>query len=96
MSREHTNLKQFQSAIKSQLHALNHAHTANEFVVKMKNDQISFYQEQVKEVETEMRKLVKSDKRLHSKIKKIETVNGLGFITVIKVLTETNPVLKPR
>ncbi|MCK5676859.1 MAG: IS110 family transposase [Flavobacteriaceae bacterium] len=93
LSREHTNTKRLQSRIKSQLHALAHAHLSNEVVVKIKNDQISFYQKQIKEIEKQMQKLIKSDKKLHSKIRKIEKVNGLGFITIIKILTETNGFL---
>ncbi len=93
LAREHTSLKQAQSSAKLQLHALNHSHEVNKKVVTMKKQQISFYEEQVQIVEKEMRKLVKSDKKLHSKIKKIETINGVGFITVIKILTEVNGFL---
>jgi len=93
LAREHTSLKQAQAAIKSQLHALNHSYEANKKVLKMKNQQISFYEKQIKAVDKEMLKLVKLDKELYSKIKKIETVQGLGFITIIKVLTEVNGFL---
>ena len=93
LSREHTSLKEAQSAMKSQLHALNHSHVVNKKVIKMKKQQISFYDKQIKEVDKEMKKLVKADKKLHSKIKKIETIKGVGFITGIKILTEVNGFL---
>ena len=93
LAREHTSLKQAQAAIKSQLHALNHSYEANKKVLKMKNQQIFFYEKQINTVEKEMLKLVKLDKELYSKIKKIETVQGLGFLTIIKVLTEVNGFL---
>lgn len=93
MAREHTSLKKAQSSSKLQLHALNHAHSSYHNVVKLKVEQISFYENQIKKIEKELRALVKEDKNLFSKIKKIETVKGLGFITIIKVLTETNGFL---
>jgi transposase len=93
LAREHTSLKNFQTAAKCQLHALNHAHEAYRKVIEMKEEQIIFYEEQIKTVEKEMQALVKSDHKLNAKIKKIQTVKGLGFITIIKVLTEVNGFL---
>lgn len=93
LAREHTSLKQSQSAVKAQLHALNHAHSAYKKVIKLKAKQIDFYDKQIVEVENEIHRLVKLDDKLHSKIAKIETIKGLRFITIIKVLSETNGFL---
>lgn len=93
LAREHTSLKKAQTVSKVQLHALKHAHSVYDNVIELKEQQIDFYEEQIKSVENEIKALVKSDKNLFSKIEKIETVKGLGFITIIKVLTETNGFL---
>jgi transposase len=93
LSREHTSLKHAQVVAKSQLHALKHAHGIYEKVKEMKLNQISFYQTQIKEVTEEMRNLIKKDEKLNKKISHIETVAGLGFITIIKVITEVNGFL---
>lgn len=93
LSREHTSLKKAQTAAKLQLHALKHAHSPYKNVVELKEQQIDFYEQQIKSVDKEIKTLVKSDNKLYSKIEKIETVKGLGFITIIKVLTETNGFL---
>lgn len=93
LAREHTSLKQAQTAAKSQLHALNHSHGAYKKVIKMKEQQIDFYETLIIKVEKEMHNLVKLDDKLHSKIKKIATIKGLRFITIIKVLAETNGFL---
>ena len=93
LAREHTSLKQSIAGIKSQLHALNFAHDTNKEVVKMKKQQISFYEQQIIYVEKTMRKLVKSDSKLHDKIKKIETVKGLAFVSIVKVISEVNGFL---
>ncbi len=93
LSREHTSLKQNLTALKSQLHALNHAHATNKKVITIKKEMIVFYEAQLKIIEKELKKLVESDKELYSKIEKIKTVKGLGFITIVKVLSEVNGFL---
>ena len=93
LTREHASLKKAQIAAKCQLHALNFAHVTNEEVRKMKEGQIIFYEEQVSLVEKEIVKLVKQDSELHTKIENIATVKGLGYITIIKIISETNGFL---
>ena len=93
LSREHSRLKKDSTAAKSQLHALEHAHQSYKKVVKMKENMIAFYEKQIKTIENEMKRLIKLDKKLDLKIKNIETVNGLGFITIVKVLSEVNGFL---
>jgi transposase len=93
LSREHTSLKQSIAGIKSQLHALNFAHETNKEVVKMKKQQITFYEKQIISVEKAMRKLVKADRKLSDKIDKIETIKGLAFVSIIKVISEVNGFL---
>jgi len=93
LSREHSKLKKDMSAAKSQLHALEHGHKAYKKVLKMKKEMIKFYGIQLKSIEKEIKKLVKKDEALDSKIRNIETVKGLGFITIIKVISEVNGFL---
>jgi transposase len=93
LAREHTSLKKAQVTAKCQLHALKHAHVVNSEVKTMKEGQISFYEEQVSMVEKEIIKLIKQDSELHAKIENIATVKGLGYITIIKIISETNGFL---
>ena len=93
MAREHASLKKAQTSAKLQLHAIKYSHEYSQTITEMKIQQISFYSEQIKAVEKEIHNKVKSDKKLSSKIKRIEKIKGLGFITIIKVLTETNGFL---
>ena len=88
--REKASLTKSQISAKLQLHALKHAHEANKDVIKMKKEQITFYKNQIALVEKKIITLVKLNKELYSKIKKIETIKGVGFMTIITVLTETN------
>lgn len=93
LAREHTSLTQARTAAKSQLHALKYGHEIYDKVKEMKEQQISFYSKQIKEVTQEMRNLIAQDKKLTSRIKNLESIVGLGFITIIKVLTEVNGFL---
>ena len=93
LAREHTSLKQAQTSMKSQLHALNHAHGVYKTVIELKKQQIEFNELQILEVEKEMLRLVKLDNKLYSKVNKIATIKGVKFITIMKVLAETNGFL---
>jgi len=93
LTREHTSITNAQIAAKSQLHALNYSHEANIEVINLKKEQIIFFEAQINKVVKEIKKIVKSDTELNLKIIKIETIKGIGFITIMKVLTEVNGFL---
>jgi len=93
LAREHTSLKQDETAAKAQLHALKHAHGTYEEVLKLKHEQIDFFEEQQLAVEDELHKLTEANTELADRIEKITTIKGLRFITVIKILAETNGFL---
>lgn len=93
LAREHTSLKEDLTAAKNQLHAMQHAHHTYEKVIDLKGEMISFYQEQLKAIEKELKALVDANEQLSKKIRNIETIKGVGFITVVKVLAETNGFL---
>ncbi len=93
LAREHTSLKEDLTAAKNQLHAMEHAHQTYERVIELKEEMISFYQEQLKSIEKELKVLIKANHQLSNKIKNIETIKGVGFITIVKVLAEVNGFL---
>lgn len=93
LSREHTSLKKEVAAAKSQLHAMDHAHKTYKKVITLKKQMISFYEKQLEIIEKELKRLIKADEHLNKKIQNIETVKGLGFITIIKVISEVNGFL---
>ncbi|PKQ60150.1 IS110 family transposase [Labilibaculum manganireducens] len=93
LSREHTSLKEACSTAQSQLHALQQAYSVHPRVITLKQQQIEFYKQQEEAVKQEMLLLVKEDEILFDKLENIISVKGLGFITVIKILAETNGFL---
>lgn len=93
LTREHTNLKNNLTAAKNQLHSMEHAHHTYQKVTTLKEKMISFYEEQLKSIEKELRSLVKANQELSKKIENIETIKGVGFMTVVKVIAEVNGFL---
>lgn len=75
---------------KNQLHAMKHSHEKHASVMNIKQSQLAFYNQTIKQIETEIKQIVNSDPELKEKIRKIETVKGLRSTTIVTVLCETN------
>lgn len=94
--RQLRSLCRFQSEIKKQRTVIsNH-------IEALKNSQyphptvLKHYQKTLKQLDKsldttprEIEKLVKSDEVLYAKIKKIETIKGVGFMTIVSIIAET-------
>jgi len=91
LSRERTQLVKEKSAIKNQLHAEKHSYKTESGIVDRYKQRINFIEQQIKEIEKQLMKLVKEyDPKLLSKIENICELDGVGFITVITLIAETN------
>lgn len=88
--RELQSIKLCRSIAKNQLHAMNYAGSKNVAVVELKKKQITFYDENIAEIETNIKDLVNQESAFAARVKKLETIKGLGFITIIILLCETN------
>jgi transposase len=75
---------------KNQLHAKTHAHRASAGTVRRLKRQIKLLEGQVIEIESELRVLVMNDVSLSEKVEKLESIPGVGFMTAISVVGETN------
>ncbi|OAV71314.1 Transposase [Bacteroidales bacterium Barb6] len=93
LCRELSSIKKDLTRAKCQLHAMEHLHHRNARVTALKTRQIEFYTQATEEIETQIRKLVEEDRELKEKIDQITKVKGLGLITAVTVLCETNFVL---
>jgi transposase len=78
------------NSLKSQLHAMKHAHNYCVQVKKIHINQIADIEKTIDKLENEIRKIVAKDPELKERIKRIETIKGVGFCTVVTVLCETN------
>jgi len=90
LCRERLSLKQALSRAKCQLHAMNHSHKKADTVIKIKQQEIDFYEQTIEQIENEITQTVKENTSLKQKIDKLCTIKGLRLITVVTVLCETN------
>ena len=90
LSREMLALKQERSRAKCQRHAMVHSHEKTASVLRLKESQIEFYDNAILEIESEIKRIVDADPVLKKRIDNIATVKGLGVLTIVAVLCETN------
>lgn len=88
--RELLSLKKEKQRAKSQLHAMKHSHKKSRAIVDLKIGQIDFYEKNIAVLKKEIKNSVDKDKALKEKIKKLETIPGIGFETAIILSCETN------
>lgn len=90
LSREVLSLKKEKARAKCQLHAMQHGYQKPAQLVAMKQQQISFYEQNIEVLEQEIRQVVGSNPSLSERISRLEQVNGLALMTIVSVLCETN------
>jgi transposase len=90
LTREYQSIKESLTCIKNKLHAKSHSYKANEDTVKRLNQHKKFLNQQLKQVKDQIKKLIESDNDFNERIKTIITIKGVGLITVITAVAETN------
>lgn len=90
LTREYRENKVKLVKVKNQLHARTHAYKCSGSTLRRLNRQIKLLEKQLVEIEAELRVTVMQDAGLGDKIEKLESIPGLGFMTIICVLGETN------
>lgn len=90
LAREHKDLKEKITAVKNQIHAKTHSYSCPKPIMKRLTAQFKILEAQVLQCESDIRELCMEDYDLTEKIAKIQTVPGLGFMTVITIISETN------
>lgn len=89
LSREHTVLTEAKTVVENRLHAAKHAHGKNLKIINRLNDQIEFYNNQLMEIENDIKTVLNNDKKLLAKINNILTIKGIGILTAVKIISET-------
>ncbi len=74
----------------SRLHAYSHQGKPLEASVMRSKKQIAFFETEIKEIEKEIHQLVDSDEALKQRLAFVESIKGVGFLTAITVVAETN------
>jgi len=90
LTREHLSLKELRTDAMNRIHAKTHSFKPGKDTVRRLRREIKLYETLIKEIETSIRSLLKSDTQIWGKVQNILTVNGIGLMTIAKVLAETN------
>jgi len=90
LTREHLSLMRLKTDTKNRIHAKTHSFKPGKDTVRRLRREIKFYENLIKEVETSIKEILRRDSQVWAKIQNILTVNGVGLMTIAKVLAETN------
>lgn len=89
LTREYHALKETITEIKNQCHALRSSFQPLKATLRRKKHLIATLEKQVRQIEQELHELVDADPLLSERVPKICTAKGIGFMTVVSVLAET-------
>lgn len=89
LSREHTTLTELKTVVKNRLHAALYSHDKEKKVIDRLQAQIKFYEQQLAEIEDDIKSIIREDEGLKEKIGKVATIKGIGIFTIVKILAET-------
>ena len=90
LTRERSQLIQQRSAAKNQLHAEKSEAEPNKSSMARLAKQINFFNKQEQEIKEEIVALIKEDNEVHHAVKLIGSLSGIGVLTAVTVLAETN------
>lgn len=90
LSREFSLNKVDLTRFKNRVHAKLHSHQPNLNQVERLKRKITLLEEHCLAIEIELQDLVASDPVLQDKIEKLTSIPGIGFITAISIISETN------
>jgi transposase len=90
LTREREQLIAERCAIKNQLHAESKGAFPDSGSVRRMKQRLKLIEKQVKEIEGEIKGQVEKNPELNKKVQNICTINGVGLITSVTVIAETN------
>ncbi|MCZ8229499.1 IS110 family transposase [Flavobacterium sp.] len=90
LTRERDQIVQERSTVKNQIHAENSEAEPNEKSLARMTSRIKFLNSQEKEIKEDIAVIVNKNPDLHQIINRITTIPGVGALTAVIVLAETN------
>lgn len=90
LTRERDQIIQERSIVKNQLHAERHEAEPNERSLERLEDRIKFLNLQEKEVKSDIKKIIVTEKPIQEQIKYMTSIPGIGELTAVIILAETN------
>ena len=89
LSRYRVQLQEQKTAIGNILHSKDHAHGVPSGILKSSKKVIALLDKEIKKLDLEMEKVVKSNQEVEAKVNKLRTIPGCGFTTVAAIVAET-------
>lgn len=90
LTREYQRLLTERTAAANQRHALQHSYAPLAKQIERLEEQIVMFNQQIAAVEAEIAELIDQDPELRQRIDKVTTIKGVGLMTVVRILSETN------
>ena len=90
LTRERSAILKLKVMIKNQLEAMLHSAFPNKKSTNRLNRLIKEFNSQVKKIEKDIDRLVENDMELKSRILKVTTIPGVGFLTAVIIIAETD------
>jgi transposase len=90
LCREREELTEDITSIKNQIHALTSSAIYADTTLNRLQHRLTFSQDQLKEIEQEMKTVISANADLKQRFANVCTIKGVGLITAITVVAETN------
>lgn len=90
LTREYGSIKRMAVQVKNQLHSKEYSYEPLKESLKRSKATLSVFQKQLKEIEKQLKELVEKDPDLNDRINKIDKIEGVGFMTAVSIIAETN------
>jgi transposase len=90
LCREYYSIKEMITEVKNYLHAKKHSHQPDQQTLKRKILLLKLLDKQVKQIEKDLHLIIRKDKELSEKVERLDKIKGLGFISIVTVIAETN------
>ncbi|MEZ4784106.1 MAG: transposase [Candidatus Kapaibacterium sp.] len=88
--RERQSLITQQSQVRNRLHALSASHKPSVSHRGRLQQQLRFFASQIREVEQQITEVLHNDDDFRGRIKQLQTIKGVGLMTIATILAETN------
>lgn len=90
LCRERESLQEHLVACSNQLHAHKHEHEPDKKTLRRGEQHIKFLTKQITEVDRHIEQLLGQDPELKQKVANVCTIKGVGLITAVSIIAETN------
>jgi len=90
LTREHEQLNKAKTSIKNLLHVEAYALISGKSTVKRLEKTLALFDQQLAAIEKEMQAVVVVDEQLQAKVANIISIKGVGFLTAVLIIAETN------